>query len=114
MRFKINKTVIEKFPDLLIYIPVIKNLENTTPDYEKIKSLLKQSEENIRSEFNSFDEFINNSRAKLYLDTFEKFGANTKKKLPTHLALARRVIEGDSMPNINPIVDLYNAISLKY
>ena len=50
----------------------------------------------------------------VYLDAFKRFGVDPEKFVPAHLALSKRVLEGSSLPNINPAVDLYNALSIKY
>lgn len=49
-----------------------------------------------------------------YTDMFKAFGVNPKKNMPSNLALATRVAKGKNLPDINPMVNLYNACSLKF
>lgn len=44
-----------------------------------------------------------------WADVFQKFGAK-----PTADALRKRVLRDGTMPALDPIVDLYNAVSLRY
>ncbi|WP_343463699.1 B3/4 domain-containing protein [Pantoea sp.] len=47
-------------------------------------------------------------------DVFQKFGAKPKRTPCSADALRKRVLRDGSMPAIDPIVDLYNAVSLRY
>ena len=42
------------------------------------------------------------------------FGNNPNKYPPSIQALIKRILKGGSLPRINPLVDSYNVISLKY
>lgn len=43
----------------------------------------------------------------------EKIGLNSKEVIPAHTALINRVLKQRRLPSINPIVDLYNIISIR-
>ncbi|MFL6333044.1 MAG: B3/4 domain-containing protein [Pyrinomonadaceae bacterium] len=45
---------------------------------------------------------------------FKSFGAKPKRYFCGAESLLRRVLEGDSIPQVNRIVDAYNAVSMKY
>ncbi|WP_438391919.1 B3/B4 domain-containing protein [Caballeronia sp. DA-9] len=47
-------------------------------------------------------------------DLFRKFGAKPQRTPCSAGALRKRVLKTGTLPSIDPIVDLYNAISLKY
>ena len=49
-----------------------------------------------------------------YREAFQKAGYNPNKFLPSVEALAGRVAKGSPLPDINPLVNLINAVSLKY
>lgn len=45
---------------------------------------------------------------------FRAFGEDPTKRKPSAEALAKRIIKGEPLPRLNPIVDCYNAVSLKH
>ena len=47
-------------------------------------------------------------------EVFQKFGAKPKRTPCSADALRKRVLRDGTMPAIDPIVDLYNAVSLRY
>jgi DNA/RNA-binding domain of Phe-tRNA-synthetase-like protein len=47
-------------------------------------------------------------------NAYSAFGAKPSKYNSSVEALLRRVQKGDALPSINPLVDLYNAVSLQY
>ena len=47
-------------------------------------------------------------------DVFKRFGAKPKRTACSAQALRKRVLKDGALPAIDPVVDLYNAISLKY
>ncbi|WP_426129281.1 B3/B4 domain-containing protein [Pararhizobium sp. PWRC1-1] len=49
-----------------------------------------------------------------WADTYIRFGAKPNRTPCSAQALRRRVVKDGGLPSINPVVDLYNAISLKY
>ncbi|WP_434570132.1 B3/B4 domain-containing protein [Pseudomonas sp. Z3-6] len=49
-----------------------------------------------------------------WADTFRKFGAKPQRTPCSAEALRKRVLRDGSLPSLDPIVDLYNAISLEY
>ncbi|MUZ75889.1 hypothetical protein GOZ90_24825 [Agrobacterium vitis] len=49
-----------------------------------------------------------------WADTYIRFGAKPNRTPCSAQALRKRVLKDGGLPSINPIVDLYNAVSLKY
>lgn len=49
-----------------------------------------------------------------WADVFQKFGAKPKRTPCSADALRKRVLRDETMPALDPIVDLYNAVSLRY
>src|SRR5690606_22710970 len=116
MEFKISDDVLEKFRDIFVAIPVIYGFNNTPTEdnLELVAGLKVEAEEELREQFKSVDELAGHEYVKVYFDAFTKLSATPKKTPPTHIALAKRVIEGVHLPSINPIVDTYNAFSIKH
>lgn len=112
MKFKIENEVFEKFPDLVVAIPVIMGFDNTKSQDEALAEL-RGAQEGLKKTM-AQDKFWKDPRITSYLDCFRGFGADPLKIVPTHVALSKRVFEGKDIPNINPMVNLYNAKSLEY
>ncbi len=49
-----------------------------------------------------------------WADVFQKFGAKPKRTPCSADALRKRVLRDGTMPALDPIVDIYNAVSLRY
>jgi len=49
-----------------------------------------------------------------WADTYTRFGAKPNRTPCSAQALRKRVLKDGTLPAINPVVDLYNAISLRY
>jgi DNA/RNA-binding domain of Phe-tRNA-synthetase-like protein len=49
-----------------------------------------------------------------WADAYTRFGAKPNRTPCSAQALRRRVLKGGTLPTINPVVDVYNAISLRY
>lgn len=112
MKFFIDQPVFEILPSLVIAIPVIRGFDNTKGGSEAL-GLLRSAEANLRQNI-SLDAFWKDVRVTSYLDAFRKFGTDPEVRRPAHIALAKRVLEGGDLPDINPMVNIYNSISIKY
>lgn len=49
-----------------------------------------------------------------WADVFRKFGAKPQRTACSAEALRKRVLKSGSLPSIDPVVDLYNAVSLQF
>lgn len=112
MKFKIEKEVFDRFPNLIVAIPVVLGFDNTKPAPAALE-FLRSEEKSLKERF-TLGSFMEDIKVTSYLDVFRKFGADTTTRLPAHVALSKRILEGGSLPDINPIVNLYNALSIKY
>lgn len=112
MKFRIEKAIFDKIPDMYVGIVVAKGIDNSH-EYPKIKDLLDESikvaEENFLDKKVKEDE-----RIIPYREAFQKMGINPNKYQCSVEAMFTRISKGKQLPHINPLVDLNNAISLKY
>jgi DNA/RNA-binding domain of Phe-tRNA-synthetase-like protein len=112
MRFSIQKELFALLPDLTIGIVVAKDLDNTRPS-EEIDHRLAQAIEEMKSGF-SVDKAQDHPRIKPWRAAFTKLGISGSKFPSSIESMARRILKGDPFPTINPLVNLYNSVSLKY
>lgn len=104
------------FPESEIGILVMDQIKNEPlehdPSLDKIKELLKTSNREA-SKFLNDPVLSQNPVIAVWREAFTKF--KTKKGARSSIeALLRRIDKGNAVGSINPLVDLYNAISLTY
>lgn len=112
MNFSIQKELLDLLPDLTIGMVVALGLDNTRPS-EGIDALLVQTIEEMRRTF-STEKAQDHPRIKPWRTTFSKLNISGSKFPSSIESMTRRVLKGDPFPKINPLVDLYNCVSLKY
>lgn len=112
MKFKIDQKIIEKWPEVKLGIVVALGLDNTVSSVQT-SVLLNSQIENSRQEF-SGKKLEDQNFVKLWKQVYEDFGSSSKKYFSSIEALLTRVLDGKSLPDINPLVNFYNYASLKY
>lgn len=112
MKFFVENKIFEKLPDACFGIVMARGIDNTRT-YPEIDRLL---EESIALAAERFDGKRVKEEADVlpYREAFLSLGINPNKYLCSVEALFTRIAKGKGMPHINPIVDLGNAISLRY
>lgn len=111
MKFSVSKEVFQKMDNICFGIVVAKGMNNE--DNKKITELLKNNIELTESKFQDrkvkeLEEIV------YYRDSFVKLGMNPNKFMSSIEAIITRVAKKKGFPSINPIVDLGNAVSIKY
>lgn len=116
MKFTIDSTVQNRFPELIASVTIIEGFSNKPEPAiaAEVLKLLRDAEDDLRVRFPTKDDLYNDPFVTTYFDLFRQFGVNPKKVRPSHVALAERVVRGGNLPDINPAVNLYNAFSIKY
>ena len=112
MIFSIQKELFDILPDLTIGMMAATDVDNTHPSKE-IDDLLIQAVEEMRKNFIS-DKAQDHPRIKPWRAAFSKLGISGSKFPSSIESMARRVLKGDPFPKINPVVDLYNSVSLRF
>lgn len=111
MKYTVHPEVFALNPDLCFGIIVARALKNTETTEEE-KNRLKEAEEQAR-------EIIPDTGLKQqpviagYRQVLEKAGINPNKFVNSMEAMMKRIIKGGSLPAINSLVDLCNAISIE-
>ncbi|MBQ6059256.1 MAG: hypothetical protein IJL39_04280 [Clostridia bacterium] len=112
MSFRIQPEVFEKLPEVYIGALVVKGIDNTK-EYPEITAFLDACVEEIHAKL-AGSKVKEHPSILPFRGAFSELGMNPNKFMPSIEALASRIEKGKGMPHINPIVDLGNAISLKY
>ncbi|MDP3888830.1 MAG: arginine--tRNA ligase [bacterium] len=126
MKFKVETPIFEKFPNVRIGVVVALGMNNQDPK-PKIGKLLEEEEARTKKELTGVDPETLRKVA-FWRKAYQEFGSQSKEYRSSIEALLVRVVAGPSagsmsslqagsgqaLPHINPLVDLYNYISLKY
>ena len=117
---KMSKFIAEKsfwdiFPQAEIGIVVINGMDNSEAKYAEhpeIESNLKEANKEVNKFFTS-DQLSQCSVVSVWRDAFQKFKKKKGNRASIE-ALLSRVIKGNAVGTINPLVDIYNSVSLTY
>jgi DNA/RNA-binding domain of Phe-tRNA-synthetase-like protein len=112
MHFSIQKELFDILPDLTIGVVVVRGLNNTRPS-EEIEDLLTRAVEETERNFIT-DKAQDHPRIKPWRGAFSKLGISGSKFPSSVESMARRILKGDPIPRINPLVDLYNSVSIRF
>lgn len=112
MKFVVDKRFFDKVDNACFGVIIARGIDNTKK-YDFIEKMLED-------EINSIEEEYRDKKVKelpeieLYREAFRKLDINPNKYMCSIEALVSRTVKSKHIPNINPIVDLGNALSLKY
>ena len=112
MVFRVTNDIFDTYPETLVGIVVAREINNRA-EQSDITDLIKQQEAKVLEEFSEIN-IVQHPRIAGWREAYKKFGAKPQKYLSSVESLVRRVLSGKSIPSINSLVDIYNAISLKY
>ncbi len=112
MQFIIEDKVFETLPEICFGAVVARGLDNSG-SREEIQVLLEEAIKITREKFKSV-KLKEHRDLKPYRDSFIKMGINPNKFPSSVEALTTRIVKGGNLPDINPAVNLVNALSLKY
>lgn len=112
MKFVIENKVFETLNDMCVAVIIAKEIDNSKK-IDEISSMLKDSITNAEKDFENIkvkeSEYI-----KCYREAFQKLNINPNKFMCSIEALLTRISKKKGMPEINAVVDLVNAVSIKY
>jgi len=112
MKFIVADEVFEKMPFVCFGVVAARGICNSKT-YQRIDDLLDKEIENAYQRYNNKN-IKEEPKILAYRRAFEAVGINPNKYQCSIEALFTRIAKGKGMPHINPVVDLGNAVSLKY
>lgn len=108
MIFTIDERLFEVFPGLRIGFLVCR-VDNTRYGEDLLEAALAR----IRTGF-GYEKPQDHPHVKAWRQAFNKLGISAAKYQSSVESLVRRALKGGAFPRVNPLVDLYNAISLEF
>lgn len=111
MKFVVSDDFFNKVDNAYFGIVYIKSFDNN----KKYDFIDKMLEESINSVKDKITGSVKESDLIIpYREAFRSIQINPNKYMCSIEALITRIVKGKSIPSINPIVDLCNALSIKY
>lgn len=110
--FQVAPEIFQKLPNVCFGVVVVRDIDNHK-NQPQISSFLEEIQTSLYQK-------LAGHKAKEYppvlpyREAFQSLAINPNKFPPSIESLISRIEKGKSLPSINPIVDLGNAISLKY
>jgi len=112
MKFIVEKDIFDKLPTACFGVVMAKGIDNGKL-YPEIDKFLNTSIELAAKRFDG-KKVKDEADILPYREAFRALDINPNKYLCSVEALFTRIAKGKGMPHINPVVDLGNAVSLKY
>jgi len=109
---RVTDEVFARFPDAVLGVAVARGIDNTG-DGAPLAGPLRREEERVRAALAGV-QIAEHPRIAPWREAYRQFGAKPKDHPSSIENLVRRVLKGWSVPHVNPLVDLYNTLSLRH
>lgn len=112
MKFTIRQEIFDKLPDMYVGVVVADGIDNRQ-DYPQVEAMLEKYNNYSKEKFAGAN-IKEREEIIPYREAFRKIDINPNRYPCSAEAMFKRLAKGHDLPHINPLVDLNNAISLKY
>lgn len=113
MKISMQPDMFELWPEAQLGLVFVQNVNNTV-DLSAWSGEQKSIEEQVKKLFPAAEFVGKHPNIQAWRKAYRVFGCDPHDYRCSAEALARQVVKGNSIWGINPLVDLYNFISLKY
>ena len=111
MRVTIAEVVVARFPGAVLGVCVARGIDNRGGD-AIVSARLREAEAGIPARFEG-QLPSEHPNVAVWREAYRAFGAKPKEHRSSVESLVRRVLKGQSIPSVNRLVDIYNAVSLE-
>ncbi len=112
MIFTIDPKIFAQFPGLRVGVIVAHNVDNATKN-EQTAHLFDEAQQFVLKSITS-DALKKHPYIQAWHEVYTSFGAKPKEHKVSVENMVHRLLKGESLPHINPLVDIYNSLSLRY
>ena len=112
LKYIISDDIFTQFPGYTRGVVLAYNLNNTGL-HEDLRVMLRDAEDSVRNNL-SIENLVEHPRINSWREAFRSFGVKPGKFRSSIEAMTRRVLHGDELPSINPLVDIGNILSLRH
>lgn len=108
----VTDEIFERYPEVVLGVVTVHGIDNSGTG-DALLGPLRHEEDRVRAAL-AGTQISEHPHIAPWREAYRKFGAKPKDHPSSIENLARRVLKGQSVPHINPLVDLYNTISLRH
>ncbi|MEK7111419.1 MAG: phenylalanine--tRNA ligase beta subunit-related protein [Patescibacteria group bacterium] len=112
MKFRIDQKIFEQYPEVLLGVVVLHNVNNKG-EGEGLSQLLRETEKLTVEKIGDIP-VAEHPNIISWREVYRKFGAKPKDYPSSIENLIRRILKGEQVRHINKLVDIYNVISLRH
>jgi DNA/RNA-binding domain of Phe-tRNA-synthetase-like protein len=112
LHYSIADEIFARFPGYARGVVLAFDVANRESSSEVV-SLLREAEASVQSQL-KIETVAEHPRIKSWREAFRSFGAKPSEFRSSIEAMARRALRNDPLPSINALVDIGNAVSLRY
>ncbi|VTT42176.1 B3/4 domain-containing protein [Streptococcus porcinus] len=110
--FIVDQSFWNLFPEAQLGVILLRDYRSPEESSEVIKEILRESQ-SLAKEHLTENNFADNEVIQTYRNAYQQF--KTKKGARSSIeALLKRVSKGNQIPSVSPLVDIYNAASLRF
>jgi DNA/RNA-binding domain of Phe-tRNA-synthetase-like protein len=111
VRLTLTPEFLAVFPEAVVGIAVVRGIDNSGED-AALSEALRRAEAGLETRLGGAP-LAEHPRLAVWREAYRKFGAKPKDHPSSIENLVRRARKGQSLPHINRVVDIYNAVSLE-
>jgi DNA/RNA-binding domain of Phe-tRNA-synthetase-like protein len=112
LRYSIAAEIFSRFPGYARGVVLAYDVTNGESPSEVV-ALLREGEASVREQL-KIETIAEHPRIRSWREAYRSFGARPAEFRSSIEAMARRALRGDPLPSINALVDIGNAVSLRY
>jgi len=109
---RVTDEIFARYPEAVLGVVTVHGIDNSGTG-DALLAPLRREEERIRAAL-AGTQISEHPHIAPWREAYRKFGARPKDHPSSIENLVRRVLKGQPVPRINPLVDLYNTISLRH
>src|SRR5579884_3425053 len=113
MRFVVEREVFERFPGIRIVVAPARGVDNTVAR-PGVEQAWREAWARASAEGAPYGNAQSHPRVRPWRERFTAMGVSGKQFPSSVEALLRRALKGGEPFTINPLVDMYNAVSLRH
>ena len=109
--YRVSPEIFETYPGYSRGVVVFDGVDNRVHGSD-LAMLLREAEARVRRAVQG--NVAEHPRISMWRDAYRRFGAKPSEHRSSIEAMVRRVVKPDSLPSINPLVDIGNIVSLRH
>jgi DNA/RNA-binding domain of Phe-tRNA-synthetase-like protein len=115
MNIRIDEALFQAFPGYVRHVVLVEGIDNSrgAEELPELEALLREAEAAARTDA-SYEDLKTHPRLASWREAFQAFHVNPNKCPPSIFNLIKRVRSGASLPFINPLVCIFNVVSLHH